>query len=578
MAVSTTWYPQRPRRYHGHRVSTNACTTEAKLVSQLVLLIDKCPRSLKEISSMAPAGANQYVQEAGGVLNWLRKYSELFAISGKPGEEVIALKVARESSSNSEPIPAPGKDESTDDLATVHTRWDKTPESDIESALLLQGLPYQATENDIKQFLGHFTNNLKGDQPIQVMTRKGRRPSGFVKIQLDSPESAKDACECLHKQLMLDRYIEVFPFDKKYKSIGTMFAVANAAADDVSSQEDQQARSAVVQECRDYMELSGCNELLLSMLGGVLSNASRSYLKRAGQTLKRLLGEHPEEFKFSGLRQQQSVRLVSMLMPSEIQSSDCKTSDAATCPDHSCTRPTKSKSGIIELHRHLMFSNVEARSALFEMPPSFKVDDMPVPQTPELPRLNFSQPLQTPSDWGTPWEAAQQSFDEVQWSPPTSSGVCIHGLPCYTTELDVLNFLKAYHVAQHVKDMPIPVVFLEESTDAAVKSAMVSLQSCEAIHAVQQALEGIQMDMHTISVSAISSRATYPERNFGMTCTSRATYPERNFGKTRTSSTPSLALQSADYSRDALVQFLNLRRPKLDIIHASLETERCNEF
>jgi len=317
---------------------------------------------------------------------------------------------------------------------------------------------------------------------------------------------------------------------------------------------------------------------LLSMLGGVLSNASRSYLKRAGQTLKRLLREHPEEFKFSGLRQQQSVRRVSMLTPSEIQSSDCKTGDAATCPDQSCTRPTESKSGITELHRHLMFSNVEARSALFERPPSFKVDDMPVSQTPELPGCNFSQPLQTPSDWGTPWEP---SFDEVHWSPPTSSGVCIHGLPCYTTKLDVLTLLKAHHVVQYVTDMPNPVVFLKESTDAAVKSAMVSLQSPWAIHVVHQALEGIQMDLRTISVSALSSKATYPERNFGMTCTSRATYPERNSGMTRTSSTMSLAEQSTDYSWGAFVKFLTVQQSKLDDIvnaYAALDTERCDEF
>jgi len=574
--MSTTWFPKPPCRNLGHGMATDADAMEAKLVSQLVLFLDRGPRSLTEISSMAPHGARHYVREVGGVLNWLRKYSELFAISGRPGGEVVALKVARKSSSHSEPTPSQWKDDRTDDFAGVHDHCGKTPGNDFESALLLRGLPYQATKNDIKQFLGRFAKSLKGDQPIQVMSKKRRKPSGFAKVQLDSPESAADACECLHKRLMLDRYVEVFPFDQKYKDIATVFAVVRAAADDVTSQGDQQARSAAVQECRDYLELVKRNQVFLSVLGGALSDASRLYLKRTAQTLKQLLGEHPEEFKFSGLQQQQTVRHVSMLTPSEVQSPDCKAGNATTYSDNSCTRPNNSRSRIIELHRHLTSSNVEARSALSERPPSTNFDDIhppspPPPGTPELPPQNFAQPVQSPSDWGTqhPNEMqrdAQQSFNEVNWSATISSCVSIHGLPLYIAEQDVLALLSAQGVVQHVMDMPNPVVFLEQTTDVPVKSALVNLKSSAAIHVLQQALQGMQVDLHTISVSGLLSSTKYPEHVFGMACTSSA---------------PSLATHSwGGCSLEELFDFLVCANSTMDdTIHEPIDTSKsCDKF
>jgi len=536
-------------------------------VSQLVLFLGKCPRTLKEISSIAPHDAHRLVQEVGGVLNWLKKYNELFSISGNPGEEVVSLRIARETNSTSEPITAQWEDDKSHDFAKAHTACDDTPESEIESALLLRGLPYRATENDIMKFLGPFTKKLKGDTPIQMIPNKGKRPSGFAKVQLDAPESARDACQCLHKRLMNDRYVEVFPFgEKKYKPITKMAAVAYHAvpADAVSSQEDLQARSALVQECREYMESSGRTQLLLSALGAALSDGSRLYLKRTNQGLKQLLHEHPEEFEFGGKSQQQTVRRVSVLEPSEIQSSDCKPGNAPTCANDHFARSNNGRSGIMELHRNSKLSSMEARRGLFGTPSPTNFDDAPPPQTPELEPPSMPHALQTPSDWGTPcpgdleaWRVAQQNFNGVQrpalpeshrsssafqdnlshnlqnvaqglqspWartrnsqsileqecpSSNSSRAVCIHGLPCDTTEQDVLAFFSAHNVAQHVEDVPHPVVFLEKPTDVPVKSALVSLASCALVPVVLQTLQGRQLGLHTISVSAALSNWQYP--------------------------------------------------------------------
>jgi len=360
-------------------------------VSQLLLFVADGPRSLKEIISIAPHEAQCFVQEAGGAINWLQQYSELFAISGQQGKEVVTVRVCMAADSSLKQIPAQCKDDMTQEV-------------------VLRGLPYKATEKDIRQFLGRFVSMLKGDTPIQLVSSRGKRPSGFAKIQLNSPESARDACKCLHNCLMSDRYIEVFlADDKKCKHIAKILAVADCAspADAVNSQEDQQARSAVVQECRDFMERSGCNPLLLSMLGGALSNASRLYLKRANQGLKQLLHEHPEEFEISGACQRQRVRRVSTLAPSEIQPSDCKSGDIATYPvtypNNGCITPNHSRTGIIELHRLLGFSSKEVGSALFEEPSTTNFDGKTPPETPKLESPNIPlAALQTPSNWGTP--------------------------------------------------------------------------------------------------------------------------------------------------------------------------------
>jgi len=612
MAMSTSLFQTPTHCSHGSGLETDAGTIEAKLVSQLILFLGMCPRSLKEISSIAPHHACRHVHEVGGVLNWLRNYNELFSISGKPGEEVVSLKVSRKSNPTSESLSAQWKDGRPHDFARACTSCDETPESAIESALLLRGLPYQATENDIRHFLGSFTKKLKGDAPIQMILNKGKRPSGFAKIQLDNPNSARDACKCLHKHLMADRYVEVFPFgEKKYKAITRLTAVAyqSAAADTVNSQEDQQTRSAVVQECRDYMASSGRNQLLLSALGSALSNDSRSYLKRTCQGLKQLLREHPEEFEFRGMSQQQTVMRVSVLKPSDIQSSDYKSGDAATYPSNSCTRLDKDTSGIIKPHRNLKLSSMEARRALCGTPCASHVDDIPPPQTPEPQPHSMPHALQTPSDWGTPcpgdcetWRTTQQTLNGVQWpahpefhgissvfqgnlshnlqnvaqglqsqgarssnshnmqeqgcpASNTPTAVCIHGLPCYTAEQDVLAFFSAHNVAQFIEDIPNPVLFRENTVDVSVKSAVVSLQSSAAIQIVLQALQGRQWDLHTISVTALSGTSKYPKRVSGMAGTNLA---------------PSLATQSksdswsVDHGRAymALFDFLVLARCK----------------
>jgi len=539
-------------------------------MSQLLVFLSNGPRSLKEMSSLAPCDVHHHLQEVGGALNWLMKYNELFTISGKTGEEVVTLKVAHESNFTTEPICAQRKDDKTHGSARAHTFCDNIDESDLDSAVFLRGLPYQATEDDIRQFLGSFTTKLKGDAPIQIISfNKGRRPSGFAKVQLDAPESARDACECLHKRLIFDRYVEVFPFaEKKFKIIAKKTFVANpAAADDgVSSQEDQQTRAAVVQECRDYMESSGRSQLLLSLLGAALSHASRSYLKRTCKGLKQVLGEHPEEFEFSGIKNQQTVRRVSMLTPSESQPSDRKAGDAAT---NANSGPNNNRPGVIELHRHLCFSNTEVGSALFGKTSSISFDDRPPPETPQLqpPSIphnvetptdgvtSVPQAIQTPSDWGTPCpgecetrRVAQQCFNGVQWpalpqshfpvsvpqdnfshnlrhfaqglqaqrapnSDSHTSAVCLHGLPCYTTEQDVLAFFDMHKVVQHVEDVPNPVLFLQQPMGVPVKSAMVGLQSAAAIHVVLQTLQGKQLHSHTITLTSEFRNTDYPDTN-----------------------------------------------------------------
>jgi len=223
--------------------------------------------------------------------------------------------------------------------------------------------------------------------------------------------------------------------------------VADVSSSHRDHQEDHQKRAAIVQECRDYMESSGRRQLRISALGAALSDTSRSYLRITCQSLKQLLSEHPEEFEFKGIQNQQRVRHVSVLKPSELQSSDCK-GDAATCQSSSCIRPNNSSGRIIELHRHLNCFHVETRSDLCGTPWSTNSDSTPsAPDTPKLRRPSTPQVPDTPSDWGTPhpgdgkaWQEPQRCFSGSQ---PQSD--CLSSVPRSIPSQSWQTIAQGYH-------------------------------------------------------------------------------------------------------------------------------------
>uniref|UniRef100_A0A8C5PTW3 Epithelial splicing regulatory protein 1 n=1 Tax=Leptobrachium leishanense TaxID=445787 RepID=A0A8C5PTW3_9ANUR len=83
------------------------------------------------------------------------------------------------------------------------------PPVNIRDCIRLRGLPYVATIEDILEFLGEFSADIRTHGVHMVLNHQGR-PSGDSFIQMKSAERAFLAAQKCHKKTMKDRYVEVF--------------------------------------------------------------------------------------------------------------------------------------------------------------------------------------------------------------------------------------------------------------------------------------------------------------------------------------------------------------------------------
>ncbi|XP_078720076.1 epithelial splicing regulatory protein 1 isoform X2 [Lampetra fluviatilis] len=79
----------------------------------------------------------------------------------------------------------------------------------VRDCVRLRGLPYSASIENILEFLGEFTADIRPQGVHMVLNQQGR-PSGDAFIQLKSPERAYMAAQRCHKNRMKERYVEVF--------------------------------------------------------------------------------------------------------------------------------------------------------------------------------------------------------------------------------------------------------------------------------------------------------------------------------------------------------------------------------
>ncbi|XP_042561412.1 epithelial splicing regulatory protein 2 isoform X2 [Clupea harengus] len=73
----------------------------------------------------------------------------------------------------------------------------------------LRGLPYTAAIEDILEFMGEHTIDIKPHGVHMVLNQQGR-PSGDAFIQMKSSDRAFMVSQKCHKKMMKDRYVEVF--------------------------------------------------------------------------------------------------------------------------------------------------------------------------------------------------------------------------------------------------------------------------------------------------------------------------------------------------------------------------------
>ncbi|XP_048372207.1 epithelial splicing regulatory protein 2 isoform X1 [Sphaerodactylus townsendi] len=79
----------------------------------------------------------------------------------------------------------------------------------IRDCVRLRGLPYTAGIDDILEFMGDATVDIKPHGVHMVLNQQGR-PSGDAFIQMKSSDRAFLVAQKCHKKMMKDRYVEVF--------------------------------------------------------------------------------------------------------------------------------------------------------------------------------------------------------------------------------------------------------------------------------------------------------------------------------------------------------------------------------
>mmetsp|Transcript_89718 Transcript_89718/g.159454 ORF Transcript_89718/g.159454 Transcript_89718/m.159454 type:complete len:936 (+) Transcript_89718:90-2897(+) len=320
------------KKIGAQEVQSSADFCEPALLSQLVQLLGQRQRHsllLSDLGALLPGSLRHGVKEKGGLRSWLQKYPELFQVSGLPGKESVTLLLGttiRDSAPRAEEAsgaPAPVGPQHAQSAAELeHTK--RMEDEENESAVQLRGLPYRATVQDVKNFLGQHARNLRDEQnSVQLVLNRDGRPSGFGRVQFTRPEAARAVRDTLHMHVMEvagaplpnskadkeARYVEIFLYSERPNKL----RFKKTVGDSMETQEDAEiealgvTKQQVIEECRLHMNMPGKGTLLLSMLGVALSPPSRLYLKKTDQGLKHFLAQYPDEFSVDGTKGRECI-------------------------------------------------------------------------------------------------------------------------------------------------------------------------------------------------------------------------------------------------------------------------------
>jgi len=495
---------------------------DAELLSELLDLlsrpIHKDGLLLSDLGALLPTHLRRHAKQRGGLRSWLKSRS-MFVIGRQPGKETVALvrdekpepKRPQELSAKPiadqsdratparawKPVSSPSPDSTSSaspinaspggsDLSIMHrcrdgNDKDLTPEQEEleESAVLLRGLPFSTTVEEVRTWLGDHSAHFAEESPIRLVLSHLGRPSGFAHVQLVSPEAARACAKALHLRELGDRYVEVFVFSERptRSKARDRHSLSLEATPEGGVKEVEAPLGVtpeqVLAEVRAYMSDPSRRVVLLSKLGVALSPGVRAFLKQPDMGLKTFLSQFTEEFLVEG---GQGCHQVTLLGAADSGTEGC--------------------SGLERTSR-----NAER---LLTSP-------LPSPQRMREPLSSPSEQrcLRTPSDWGTPlphgspepsipWPWDWGVHAQVPWYPvlpplPVPEGILVstepqmpvdepealsafvwlNGLPFAATEEDVLAFFAEYDLADRIVDGPHiqqpgeVVVQLRDAKDAA---------------------------------------------------------------------------------------------------------------
>ncbi|CRG99104.1 RNA-binding protein, putative [Plasmodium relictum] len=75
--------------------------------------------------------------------------------------------------------------------------------------LKLRGLPFNASEEEIKNFFKNFQLSKK-NYPIHIIKGVKNKPTGHAYVYFDDEEEARNACKTLNRKFLRDRYVEIY--------------------------------------------------------------------------------------------------------------------------------------------------------------------------------------------------------------------------------------------------------------------------------------------------------------------------------------------------------------------------------
>lgn len=332
---------------------------EGLLLFQLVQLLRQRPQNsllLSDLGALLPQNLRSGLKGKGGLRNCLQKHPTLFTVSGQRGKESVTLVAGRttgDEGSAQSLISAKGANTRDSNVPLGACRPDapfglpvglvdpdasrgdseqkqaELIEERLFTSVQLRGLPYSATVADVKSFLGKFASNIKDEQSVQLVKNRDGRPSGFARVQFDSPEVAKAVRDELHNAVMntaavtgkgqvrQTRYVEIFLYSERpHRMRFPRDMTTDGEGGNVGAVYPEVTTEQVIQECRIGMAIPGRHELRLSMLGVVLSAGARAHLKKTNQGLKHLLLQHPHEFRVDGGKGWECVTYLPCLQPS----------------------------------------------------------------------------------------------------------------------------------------------------------------------------------------------------------------------------------------------------------------------
>lgn len=159
----------------------------------------------------------------------------------------------------------------------------------------LRGLPYEAGEAELMEWLDDLAGEVA---QIFIIVNRDGRASGFARISFLTEHSASECARRMHLRAMGDRYVEVFHNTEKKKGpIAAKKAFATPAED--STPLDGAKLAVILDSCREIMSTPKHRTMLLSTLGELLSADARQYVKKK-RGLKAILCLYPDEFVLGG--------------------------------------------------------------------------------------------------------------------------------------------------------------------------------------------------------------------------------------------------------------------------------------